>query len=364
MTVHSRSSIEVERQIADLLRREVVSAGVAPAAAAGIWIAGAARRSAVGCAGGASPDSVFDLASITKTYVALTTSLLVEEGKLRWSTQLRELLPWLQGTPGGEATIEAHLSHRAGLAAHRELFLGQQAGLAVRPRELLFAAACAVREPPTSGPLYSDLGYLLVGEALQALSGEPLDQIVRGRLTAPRGWAIASARQWHEQDAEFRRAVPTEIVPGRGGVVRGLVHDDNAWALAGSALCGHAGLFGTVGGVLDLGRWLLDAALDRGDLARAAVALLQRRPEGSLRLGLDGVSPVTSAAGTRVGPNTFGHLGFTGTSLWCDPDQQIAICLLTNRVHPSRDNRAIVGARPRVHDALFDLAGALQSGPT
>ena len=358
MTAPAPSASEAQQQIAAILHKEVVLAGVAPSGAAGICSAGA---NALGFAGAAEQNSVFDLASITKTCVALTTSLLVESGDLSWTTRLHELLPWLAGTPGGEATVEAHLSHRAGLVAHRELFRGQQAGLAVKKRELLLAAARAVREPRTSLPLYSDLGYMLVGEALEALLGEPLDQIVRSRLTAPRGWQIASARQWREQDEGFTRALPTEIVPARGGVVRGLVHDDNAWALGGSALCGHAGLFGTVTGVLDLARGLLDAALGRGDLTRAAVALLQRRPDGSLRLGLDGVSAQGSAAGSKVGPNTFGHLGFTGTSFWCDPDRQVAVCVLSNRVYPSRDNRAIVAARPRIHGALFELASALRA---
>ena len=351
-----------EQAIAGLLEQNVIQAGVAPCAGAAVWL-GDHQQGALGFAGGAERSSVFDLASITKTCVALTTALFVQAGELDWTTPLAAVLPWLAGTVGGSASIEAHLSHRAGLVSHREFFRAQQAGVPVDRMAILRAAANARQPSATLSPLYSDLGYLLVGEALVALGGQPLDEIVSSRLTGPRGWAIASARQWRQQDSAFSSAVPTEIVPARGGLVRGLVHDDNAWALAGTGLCGHAGLFGTVGGVLGLGRALLDAALGRGDLAQAAAPLLRRRPGGSLRLGLDGVTAPGSVAGSVAGPNTFGHLGFTGTSFWCDPDRDAAVCLLSNRVYPSRENLAIRKARPRVHDGLFSLADRLRNQP-
>jgi len=353
-----------ESAISELLEREVVSAGVAPSAAAGFVVLGAEPIQRMGFAGQAEARSVFDLASITKTCVALTTSLLVESGTVSWESKLHELLPWLGGTPGGIQSIEAHLSHRAGLAAHREFFIAQRAGLPVRRRDLLHQAATATRPGPSTQPLYSDLGYLLVGEALEARCGAPLDQLVRTHLTGPRGWSIGSARQWRAAgDEAFSAALPTELVPGRGGAVRGMVHDDNAWALSGSALAGHAGLFGTLGGVLSLARALLVAARGSGDLEQAARRMLERRPGGSLRLGLDGVSGKDSSAGSLVGENTFGHLGFTGTSFWCDPDLGLAVCLLTNRVWPTRQNAAIRAARPRVHDGLIRLARASMPAP-
>ena len=350
---------EVRRAISALLEEEVVSAGVAPAAAAGFCTLTGRSAAWAGYAGGAHADAVFDLASITKTCVALTTSLLVESGGLAWDSRVQALLPWLTGTPGGQQSIEAHLSHRAGLVAHREFFLPQQAGLPVARRAVFEWAARETRDGTATDPVYSDLGYLLVGEALQERFAQPLDQLVQTQLTGPRGWAIASARQWRNADGAFSAAVPTEVVPRRGGAVRGLVHDDNAWAIGGSGLCGHAGLFGTLSGVLDLSHALLQAACGQGELAHAAQRMLARRPGGTLRLGLDGVSGPSSAAGSLVGPNTFGHLGFTGTSFWCDPDAGIAVCLLTTRVWPSRENLRIRAARPRVHDGLVQLARAV-----
>jgi CubicO group peptidase (beta-lactamase class C family) len=194
----------------------------------------------------------------------------------------------------------------------------------------------------------------------------PLDQIIEREVALPLGLALGSARQLHRRRASFLRDVaPTEVVRARGGCVRGIVHDENAWALGGHGACGHAGLFGSVADVLGLGAALLAALAGQSDwLSREALWLLVKpRPGGSLRAGFDGKSPGASSAGTLAGPETFGHLGFTGTSLWCDPGAGVATVLLTNRVHPTRDNARIRGARPPVHDALFAAAKAMLPGP-
>ncbi len=157
-------------------------------------------------------------------------------------------------------------------------------------------------------------------------------------------------------DDFLRRVPPTETVAFRGGVIRGTVHDDNAWALSGHGLSGHAGLFGSVQGVLGLGQAVLDALAGRNDawLRTGDIApLVVERPGGSLRAGFDGKSGTGSAAGALASPETFGHLGFTGTSLWCDPAAERVSVLLTNRVCPSRDNAQIRTVRPKVHDALW-----------
>jgi CubicO group peptidase (beta-lactamase class C family) len=154
----------------------------------------------------------------------------------------------------------------------------------------------------------------------------------------------------------------TERVAFRGGVLCGVVHDENAWALSGHACSGHAGLFGDVTSVLRLGMVMLDATHGRDTrfLRPETVRLLLReRSDGTLRLGFDGKSKESSSAGPSAGPLTFGHLGFTGTSLWCDPAADTVTVLLTNRVYPSRDNLRIREARPRVHEALFALGRSL-----
>jgi serine-type D-Ala-D-Ala carboxypeptidase len=164
-------------------------------------------------------------------------------------------------------------------------------------------------------------------------------------------------------DAFRRRVVATEVVAARCGELRGVVHDDNAWELVGRGLAGHAGAFGTARGVLCFAVAMLDALAGRRDgwlLQHEALELTRPRAGGSLLMGFDGKAASGSSAGPRFGERAFGHLGFTGTSLWCDPDQDIAVVLLTNRVSPDRTNIIIRSVRPDVHGDLFGLAAGLR----
>jgi CubicO group peptidase (beta-lactamase class C family) len=140
-------------------------------------------------------------------------------------------------------------------------------------------------------------------------------------------------------------------------VVQGQVHDENAFALGGVA--GHAGMFGTACALAELGRASLDAL--EGEAVwfppAAMRAMVAPRAGGSHRLGWDGKNPEGSSAGARMSPTTFGHLGFTGTSLWCDPEAGVAVALVTNRVHPTRENGAIRALRVAVHDAVMAALG-------
>jgi CubicO group peptidase (beta-lactamase class C family) len=149
---------------------------------------------------------------------------------------------------------------------------------------------------------------------------------------------------------------PTEIDPWRGRLLVGEVHDENAWALDGVAA--HAGLFGTAASVGEYARHLLQVRDGRsGAFSPATLEMFTSRradiPGSSRALGWDTMLP-TSSCGTRMSPRAFGHTGFTGTSLWIDPDVGIYVALLTNRVHPSRANGAISLVRRAVHDAVMD----------
>lgn len=361
-------------QICEILRRHVTLSGVAPAAAAGYVGASVSAAPVYGAAGAlpegeANPDTLFDLASVSKPIVACTLLRLVARAELDLRAPLGALLDEARGTASEHAPLELLLAHRAGLEAHRALFAPLFAGRAVVKRDALRAAASARRADcpgaaPTAGfpPVYSDLGYVLLGAALEQVKGQPLEQIVEQEVTLPLGLALGSARQLRHRRASFARDVaPTEVVRARGGCVRGVVHDENAWALSGHGVSGHAGLFGTVHDVLGFGAALLQALSGRSSwLARDALwTLVRPRPGGTLRAGFDGKSEGVSSAGALSGPETFGHLGFTGTSLWCDPGAGLASVLLTNRVHPTRENPRIRAARPLVHDALFMAAKAL-----
>ena len=333
----------------------------------------AARRGAggwalgIGVAGKAlefGPKPLFDLASVTKPFVAAAAARLAARGVVSLQDPLRRLLPEARDTASGEVPLIFFLAHRAGLDAHRSLFLPLVRGAPFERRAALREAAEARRGDalgslPEAGfpPLYSDLGYVLAGAALEAVSGLPLDVLVEREVTRPLGLEIHAARGFIARDARFfARVAPTETVGFRGGQVRGAVHDENAWALAGYGLAGQAGLFGTADAVARFGIALLDAAAGRDQtfFSRAELEpLLALRPGGSLRAGFDGKSGALSAAGSRASMHTFGHLGFTGTSLWCDPESDRVSVLLSNRVCPSRENVKLRALRPVVHDALF-----------
>ena len=345
----------------------VVSSGVAPSAAAGF-----AKRRRDGqwevSAGGATT-AFFDLASLTKP---MTAFAIAREPSLR-KEKLGAILSVVVGTPSEDVPIELLLAHRAGLEANLPLFRPLLDGGVVGLDEVLIEAARARRSDalgrlPAEGfaPLYSDLGYVLVGETLaRRANAVDVGDVLDAAVVAPLGLEgkLGSARRLEALGEKARfaeRVVPTEVVPWRGGEVRGRVHDENAFALHGAGACGHAGMFGTVEAVLAFGIAALDAIVrGTGPLASEGELewLVRPRQGGTLRAGFDGKSEGGgSSAGERPGARTFGHLGFTGTSLWIDPDADALVALLTNRVHPTRENAAIRAARPLAHDALFGMA--------
>ncbi len=368
------------------IARRIVEEATAPAA-----VAGAARWNggwsiALGAAGNlwpvqvgpAAPEAtvatVFDLASLTKPVTALTLARLERAGVVGRTESLADVfggaLPGLAQTRSAGVSLELLLAHRAGLVAHNPFYEGLVRGERPALDEVLLAAADMRREgcdgaPPSDGfpAVYSDLGYLLVGAALEARTGEPLDRLMAREVVAAleldSGDVLGSARQLQAGGVTMDRIAPTEVVTWRGGLVRGVVHDENAWLVAGDGAAGHAGLFGTCGAVLALGRLVLDGLCGRSDWldVDALAPLVRARPNGSHAAGFDRRSQepgVTPSSGTHFSCETFGHLGFTGTSLWVDPVHALVGVLLTNRVCPTRDHLAIRRARPVAYDAMFE----------
>jgi CubicO group peptidase (beta-lactamase class C family) len=354
---------------ADEIANHVVARGVAPAAASG-W---AKRRSdAVWVREvGGTARVYFDLASVTKPMLAV--AVLVSG--LDLTTPLGALVAEARGTPSERVPLELFLAHRAGLEGHRALYEPATRGVKVDYAGALRDAASSRRAgcagaPPLEGfpPEYSDMGYLLAGEALaRHVRASDAGDAIRALVLEPLGIAqqIGTARQLEADGVRIvERAAPTELAPWRGGLVMGRVHDENAWVLSGDGGSGHAGMFGTIDGVLTFATAVLDAhdGLPTPLGAKLDVARLTReRPGGTLRAGFDGKSVEGSSAGERLGPRSFGHLGFTGTSVWIDPDAKIVVSLLTNRVSPTRENTAIRAARPEAHDALFARATSSNS---
>jgi CubicO group peptidase (beta-lactamase class C family) len=208
----------------------------------------------------------------------------------------------------------------------------------------------------------SDLGYIIAGEAVARAAGTTLDEVLDREVLEPLGLreqiVYPGALPSERRAALARDAAPTERCEWRGGLVTGEVQDENAAALGGVA--GHAGLFGTAHAVAMFGRAVLDALAGRSAFLPAellAESLAEPEDGGHLRFGWELKHGAPPACGRRMGARSFGRLGFTGTSIYCDPDRDVVIVLLTNRVCPSRANGKIDGFRPAFHDGVMAALG-------
>jgi len=314
-------------------------------------------------------DTLYDLASLTKPFATATAAaLLVQDGRLSLEDRVARHLPELDGRPIGDAKVFHLLNHSSGLPGWRPLYeaivarsrrepgyLGSQAS---RDAVVELIAGEPLLSPPGEQSVYSDLGFILLGIVVERASGAGLAELCRSRIyepldAHPLGFVDAATPRRH--DAVNATVAPTQYVAWRGGMLRGEVHDDNAYALGGVA--GHAGLFGTAAALLKVsGAWLssyhgagefLDPALARRFTAR------QRTPGSSWALGWDTPS-APSSSGRYFSPDSFGHLGFTGTSVWIDPTVHLEVVLLSNRVHVDSDNARIREARPLIHDVVYE----------
>jgi CubicO group peptidase (beta-lactamase class C family) len=356
----------VESALGQLLE-EGVAQGVFPGAVAGVSVRGAVGEERVLVrAGKLEPEGAdvelttpYDLASLTKPVVAVTALRLVQRGALAMDQHASQHVPELADTHGGESTLGQLLSHRAGLSPWGGLYKEAPAayGSAATRAFMLREAAMRVDpEPPASGSVYSDLGYLVAGEMIARAAQLTLDQVVQREVTGPLGLTrelyYAAALDDVGQARLRERVAPTELCSFRQRLLRGEVHDENCAVYGGVA--GHAGLFGTLAGVLRLGRTMLDVVEGRAGFVDRALLhwALAARPGGGHVVGWDTRNAEGSSAGAFFSARAFGHLGFTGTSIWCDPARSLCAVLLTNRVHPTRDNIKIREFRPRFHDAV------------
>jgi serine-type D-Ala-D-Ala carboxypeptidase len=302
-------------------------------------------------------DTPYDLASLTKVLVTTTLVMqLVDAGRLEVEQPLSSLLPGFQGGGRERVTLGQLLDHSSGLPAQLPLYRE------LRGREAFLARLLSVplEAEPGTRSAYSDPGFLLLGAALEAHAGAPLDVLAGERILGPLGLAATGYCPAPELCA---RIAPTEEDPWRGRLLQGEVHDENAWALGGVAP--HAGLFGSAPDLARFARCLLaGGSLDGVRLVREAtlrrfVARTGRPPGTSRALGWDTPSGPDSSAGRLMSTRAFGHLGFVGTSLWIDPEQQRYVLLLANRVHPTRAQGA--EAMRAVRAAVADAAQAAGS---
>jgi len=296
-------------------------------------------------------DTIYDLASLTKVVGTTTaTMMMIDEGRLDLDAPVQSFLPRFVG-PGKEAVTVRHLlTHSSGIDWWAPLYQelrGKEAFL-----ERIYSMPLVY--PPGTETKYSDLGVMLLGEILERVSGRSLPELLGERLFEPLGMVDTG---WLPSPELLARIAPTENDPWRGRVVRGEVHDENAAALGGVAP--HAGLFSTAPDLARFVQMLLWKGVygHRRYVRRETVELFTRPagiPEGSTRaLGWDTKSPEGSSAGTLFSPDSFGHTGFTGTSIWVDPERELFLILLTNRVHPTRENQQIREVRPAIADAVI-----------
>ncbi|HXE76352.1 MAG TPA: glycoside hydrolase family 3 N-terminal domain-containing protein [Candidatus Xenobia bacterium] len=312
-------------------------------------------------------DTLYDLASLTKVVGTTTaTMMLVERGRLSLDAPVVRYVPEFGRGPDADTkklvTVRQLLTHSSGLPARAALFETVHSRREVIERTL----ALGLESAPGVRSRYSDMGIITLGEVLERLSGRRLDDFLRDNLFQPLGMSHTlynPPRGWRE------RIAPTEENnEGRRGVIHGEVHDGNAWAMQGIAP--HAGLFSTAGDLALFCQMLLNGGSygHRRLLRRGTIELFTTKqdvPDSSRALGWDTVSQ-PSSSGRYFSARAFGHTGFTGTSIWIDPEKELFVILLTNRVYPTHTNNKHLGLRPALHDAVVEalgLAPVAASGP-
>ena len=302
--------------------------------------------------------TVYDIASLTKV-IGLTTAamLLVSEGTLDLDAPVQRYVPAFRGENRERVTVRHLLTHSSGLPAWRPLYTEAT----TRASALALADTTPLEADPGTTAVYSDLGTIVLTQVVEAIAGQRLDALLEQRVFAPLGMRDT---RYLPPDSWRDRIAPTERSQ-QGVAIRGTVHDENAWRLGGVA--GHAGLFSTGPDMARFATWLLDSwhgretpghgpGVDPPRLPPELVREWTRRqnlPPGSPRaLGWDTPSGPNSSAGTKLSGVAFGHTGFTGASIWIDPEKDLFIILLTNRVNPTRENVRIFRVRPRVADLV------------
>ena len=338
----------------EVLKR-AVAARAFPAAVADVgtatqplWREAFGRLTFSGDAPAATLETIFDLASLTK--VLSTTALVmrhVERGPIALDDAIGRYLPSWAGRDRESVTVRDLLAHCSGLPAHRH-FYSQFHGRQAFERAIV---ETPLEYEPRSKSVYSDLGFMLLGFLLEEFAPLPAQfDALRMQMGG------IQDLQFHPPETWKKRTAPTRENAVRGRLLVGEVDDDNTWALGGSA--GQAGLFGTAGAVGECARHLLQVLDGRIGAFRQETLeeFIRRRadvPGSSRALGWDTMLP-TSSCGSRMSPRAFGHTGFTGTSLWIDPDRGVYAVLLTNRVHPTPANEAIREVRRAFHDAVIE----------
>ncbi len=353
-----------------------IADGAAPGAVLGVTWQGHRFLYGTGHLGvglAARPDSntVYDLASLSKV-IGLTSMVMmaVDSGLLDLDAPVDRYVPEFRGSHKHLVTIRHLLTHSSGMPAWRPLYLET----ATREEALALVDTTALDTLPGVRTVYSDLGAIVLTQAVERVFGERLDSLEADRLFGPLG--MRSTR-YLPPAGWLPRIAPTENDPWRGHIIRGEVHDENAARLGG--VSGHAGLFSTAADLLTFAQWMLSAwqpcptprcapgggagvppfAIEPPRSVRAFTRRQDLVPGSSRALGWDTPSGLSSG-GDSLGAQAFGHTGFTGTSIWFDPGRDLAVVLLTNRVNPTRENHKIFAVRRGVANRVVGVVDGLE----
>ena len=316
-----------------------------------------------------SPSDIFDLASISKA-VSTTSAvmLLVEQNKISLDTQIKKIIPQFSqkkddsSSAREKITVKHLLTHTAGFPPFKQYYL-----MDIEAADIL-ADICnteLVHDPGTK-TIYSDLGLILLGAVIESVAGMPLDTFVAKHLFEPLGMSTSF---YNPPDDKRKRIVPTEIVSGyRSGLIHGEVHDENAHKLGGVA--GHAGLFSTASELARFAQMMLNNGqygkkrIFKEKTVRQFTQRAMVDTSSSRCLGWDSPSG-NASGGVYQSGNSYGHTGYTGTSLWIDPDHDLFVILLTNAVHPDRSYKdpTYFDWRQRIHSAVYESLGITKQNP-
>ena len=318
-------------------------------------------------------DTIFDLSSLTKPLATTNAFLLLaRDRKLRFDDRVTRLFHNFGVHGKTHITFRNLLRHDSGLAGWRAFY--KEVQRVEKDGRLNFLCSNGAKQlvydlvqrekpdhPPGESTVYSDLNFILLGNAVESITSTGLDRLCHDRIFRPLGLRSTSFVDLSMIRSKRLRPVtemiaPTELCAWRGRILCGEVDDNNAYAMGG--VSGHTGLFSNALEVDALVRLVRDAWHGVGDLLPCDLVREVLTPdEGKRPLGWDIVSPVGSQAGTRFSKQTVGHLGFTGTSIWLDLERHVHVILLTNRVHPSRSNDRIKTFRPAIHDLILEGLG-------
>lgn len=307
-------------------------------------------------------DTFFDLASLTKPLCTTMGILcLIQQKEIEWETKLFDMLPYTVHPELRDISIDQLLTHSAGLIAYKPVYQSFAPIPRREKKEKILTEFLRERAayPPGSTCLYSDPGFMLLGALIEKVAGTGLDTFYRSEIARPlQVEESIQFRPLSSNQKEEKTIAATELCPWRQKLLQGEVDDEHAWLMNGVA--GHAGLFATINGVMAVTEHLLHQWRGRtghpgfsNDILRKA--LTKKYAARSWYRGFDTPAAQGSSGGIYLSPSSAGHLGYTGTSFWIDPDQDVVVVLLSNRVHPTRKNEQIKQFRPLLHNTVLEV---------